>query len=533
MGKIFKRRWMMHDMARQRVFDKREFLNILELLRRMDYNGIGLYLEGAMEFKTIDGVIREGVITYDDAKWIVEECKKRDLFVFPMTNVVGHMEHFLAQERFRGLKYDDMSQMDFDHPEAEAFAMQIVHEFNDAFGTGLVHIGGDEAKLPHEKMPDYAKFLAKICDNLLAEGIQPAIWDDLIWMDKELCEPFSRDVFLFDWNYYGHRPESIKFFREKGFKDLVVGPCDNSWETFITYQRVSGHLLAHTDIPVRPDEIEAFLEDEAETDDPEKLGAIITNWENNVGRNLWCQWSAFARAGLFMTGKLKARERNDELIEKTLFGRVTPYTSIVYMLHEVIDKHGLDHNWSPRLKNCLFGAPSLHAALLEAMEGKPAFVDDMDEALKTIYERLNGWTPADDIENYCLVSMLSLHDMLRAGLELVKAFAQRDSLYSKAAELQFKNPELAGQYLSRFISGVRRAIEEVCNARESYAWNLELVNVDKCDIERMDIVIDLLCELADGIEKALDKFERVPLPILEKTVIGCIDRNPFAAKVFK
>ncbi len=519
-------------MARQRVFDKREFLNILELLKRMDYNGIGLYLEGAMEFKSIDGVIHEGVITYDDAKWIVDECNKRDLFVFPMTNVVGHMEHFFAQERYRHLKYDDMSQMDFYNPEAEAFVMNIVDEFAQAFGTGLVHIGGDETKLPKESMMDYAKFLSRICDNLLAKGIQPAIWDDMIWMDKELCEPFSRDVFLFDWNYYGHRPESITFFRELGFKDLIVGPCDNSWETFITYQRISGHLLAHTDIPVQPDEIEAFLEDEAQTDAPEKLGAIITNWENNSGRNLWCQWSAFARAGLFMTGKLKARERNDELIEKTLFGRVTPYTSIVYMLHDVIAKHNLDHNWSPRLKNCIFGVSSLRTALLEAMN-KPAFVDDMDETLKEIQRKLYGWTPLDDIENYCLVSMLSLHDMLRAGLELVKAFAARDELYSKAAELQFKNTELAGQYLGKFISGVRRAIEEVINARESYAWNLELVNVDKCDVARIDLVIDLLCEIADTIENAFDSFEKIPLPLLEKTVIGIIDRNPYAAKVFK
>ncbi len=530
MAKVFKRRWIMHDMARQRVFDKREFLNIIELLKRMDYNGIGLYLEGAMEFKSIYGIIREGVITYDDARWIVDECKKRDLFVFPMTNVVGHMEHFFAQERYRHLKMDHMTQLDFYNPEAESFVMNIVREYAEAFGTGMVHIGGDETHLTPETKMDYAKFLAKICDNLLADGIKPAIWDDMIWMDKPLCEPFSREVFLFDWNYYGHRPESIKFFRELGFKDLVVGPCDNSWETFITYQRLSGHLLAHTDIPVQPDEIEAFLEDEAETDDPEKLGAIITNWENNCGRNLWCQWSTFARAGLYMTGKLEARERNDELIEKTLFGRVTPYTSIVYMLHEVIVKHNLDHNWSPRLKNCLFTAPALRTALLEAIE-KPAFVDDMDNTLKEIQEKLGNWTPADDIENYCMASMLSLHDMLRAGLELVKAFAKRDELYSKAAALQFSYPELAGQYLSKFIGGIRSAIETAVAARESYAWNLELVNVDKCDIQRMDLMIDLLCEIADTIEKAFDNFERVPIPLLDKTIIGVIDRNPYAAKV--
>ena len=84
----------MCDYARQRVFVRDEFLLWLDALERLGYNGLGIYLEGAFAFKNIPGVIREGVITYDDAKWILAEGKKRGIFIFPMTNVVGHMEHF-------------------------------------------------------------------------------------------------------------------------------------------------------------------------------------------------------------------------------------------------------------------------------------------------------------------------------------------------------------------------------------------------------------------------------------------------------
>jgi len=91
------------------------------------------------------------------------------------------------------------------------------------------------------KVP-YAKFLAKICENLLGEGITPAIWDDMIWWDQYLCEYIDRRVAIFDWNYYGHRPESPKFFRDLGFETVVACPSDNSWEGFICNQHVSGYL---------------------------------------------------------------------------------------------------------------------------------------------------------------------------------------------------------------------------------------------------------------------------------------------------
>ena len=99
--KVFDRRWFMCDLARRRVFVRDEFILWLDALARLGYNGLGIYLEGAFDFDSIPGVIREGVLTPEDAKWIVEEGKKRGIFVFPMTNVVGHMEHFFGQERHR------------------------------------------------------------------------------------------------------------------------------------------------------------------------------------------------------------------------------------------------------------------------------------------------------------------------------------------------------------------------------------------------------------------------------------------------
>jgi hypothetical protein len=45
---IFKRRWFMWDVARQRRFDRKEFLMVATKLSELGYNGIGLYLEGLL-----------------------------------------------------------------------------------------------------------------------------------------------------------------------------------------------------------------------------------------------------------------------------------------------------------------------------------------------------------------------------------------------------------------------------------------------------------------------------------------------------
>ena len=155
---VFKRRWFMWDFARQRRFDRGEFDIVATKLRDLGFNGIGLYLEGAFELKSIGGgVLRDGIMTCEDAKWVKEKCKTLGLDVFPMTNVVGHMEHFLRQERFSHLCTDgSLYNMDFTLPEAKEFAMKIVNDYIEAFDTDYIHLGGDEVSLTPENRPLYA-----------------------------------------------------------------------------------------------------------------------------------------------------------------------------------------------------------------------------------------------------------------------------------------------------------------------------------------------------------------------------------------
>lgn len=509
---VFDHRYFMFDFARQRTFVREEFSLLLDGLARLGYNGVGIYLEGAFAFRSIPGVIREGVMTYDDARFAVEEGKKRGILVFPMTNVVGHMEHFFRQERFRDLsaEAENYMQMNFADERAEAFAMRIVHEYIEAFGTSYVHIGGDEVTLaPEEKVP-YAKFLAKICTNLLDEGITPAIWNDMIWWETELCEYFDRRVVIYDWNYYGHRPESPKFFKEMGFESVVVCPCDNSWDNFINHQQVSGYLKARRDIPVRQNEVEAFFEDAQEAGVYE---GMLTNWENDRGANLWAQWTAFARGGLYMNGRLGAREENDYLVEDALFGRVTPYSAATRVLQNELPYQV----WFGTARGALFSPPSIKKLYLHAVETKGKNESDFLGTADKVDALLDAWTPDGAFETNCYLAMRATAAMVRASGTLLCAL-DLHPLYFEAAKQQFDNPQKAREILEQIASAFRSAADEMRAYSSAHTAAIAPTGQTRLDLVRIDACVMTVDLIADLIEEANSELAMIPITRFERLV---------------
>ncbi len=513
-NKIFDRRWFMCDYARLRVFVRDEFILWLDALQRLGYNGLGIYLEGAFEFESIPGVLREGVITYDDAKWIMDECAKRDIFVFPMTNVVGHMEHFFKQERFSDLVMENtdppLFQLNFFKDEAESFVMNIVHEYTKAFPCGMIHIGADETRLTEENKVPYAKFISKICQNLLDEGIQPAIWDDMFWMDLPLCEYLDRRTFIFDWNYYGHRPESVEYFKNEGFKDIVVCPCDNSWEGFITYQHTSGYLKAHNDIPLLPDEIEAFFEDARSVG---VMGGLLTNWNNEHGRNMWAQWSTFARGALFMNGKLEAREQNDDLIEMALFGRITPYTKITKILQTEIPYT----RYCGIMRNSLFFRDYIKNIFGMAKDHNFEPPHDYRAIAAKIEALLDEWVVEGDFERNCAMAMYGVAGTLRASSAILDAMNMYKQ-YKTAAKLQFDSPDTASQIVERMSAKFRHAVTELETFAATYYKALDGTGHNKIDIDFISENADILEEIADLLDDANEVIDRIPLPRFDRII---------------
>ena len=510
---IFQRRWMMCDIARERVFDRDEFILLLDTLQRLGFNGLCVYMEGAFAFSSMPGVIREGVMTADDAKWLCTEAEKRGIEICPITNVVCHMEHFFDQERNRPLMSAESElQINFLDPRAEAFVLNFVDELCAAFGTRLFAIGGDEAALAPDTKLLYAKFLGKICTYLLDRGIQPAIFDDMIWMNPDLTDEIDRRTLLLDWNYYGHRPESVAFFTEKGFSDIVVCTCDDSWEGLINYQRSSGHLKAHPEIHVNPDDIEAFYADARSLGCG---GAMMCNWENTYGRNLWMNWVPLARTSLFLQGKMEEGERCDEKIEQLLFGRITPYTACTYRFQNEIQRgEEIPFQWFMDMRNALFEPAYLRRLLASAQKEIPDFPDTFTAPLEKIEADMLDWIPASPFEEKCRAALGANAAMVRAACALVRA-GSAYRYYRRAAEMQFTAETVSRQ----LVLTVKNAFLSAAGAVRAYADSLEAAisgtGHTKNDLDRLQKTASLLDMCAEEFAETAKTLVRIPMPRFE------------------
>ena len=525
---IFKRRWFMWDFARQHRFDREEFSLVAGKLKDLGYDGIGLYLEGAFEFK-LGGILREGIMTREDAVWVKEKCAELGLFVFPMTNVVGHMEHFLRQERFKYLKMDkkntgsvdniDSKDIDFNSPEAEEFALKLLYDLIEAFDTKYIHIGGDEVKLTDENKPIYAKFLSGICDKLIADGITVGIWNDMMWAHKELIEPFNREVEIFDWYYFGHRKGSAAFFAEKGFKNVITCPCENSWIGFIGHQ-CAAPWVRKDRIEVEPDEIEAFFGDAVSEADNNNLQGLVTHWESTQGRNLWGQWSALARAVLYMNGKFDQKPCDDTALELALFGRITPYTEITHIIQNEIqdvmvkEKYSLAQMELPR--QSLFLKFKFKELVAWATELDFKYAEKFNTALDKADALFSAWKPQTEFEEKCYISMKAILSMARAGISLLSTFADCKNFYTAAAIAQFDNPENAKAKLLEYA----KMISDSAEFMKVYMADLKaLVNATahtETDIEKLEIMIGCTVKLADYLVSYANSemFNKIPLPAI-------------------
>ena len=526
---VFKRRWFMWDLARQRRFDRDEFLLVTGKLADLGYNGLGLYLEGAFELKCLGGgILRPGVMTHEDAVWAKKICEEKGIFLFPMTNVVGHMEHFLRQERFKHLCAELMQgclDIKFDTPEAEDFALNIVHEYLEAFATDYIHIGGDEAHLNDKNRPIYAKFLSGLCDKLLAEGVKPAIWDDLLWMHKELVAPFSRDIEIFDWHYFSHRPQSIEFFRNEGFKKLVACPCENSWIGFIGHQMIASWGDPNKQAPVLPDEVEALFEDAVEKGDPDDLNGLLTHWEASMGRDIWGQWSAIARAGLFMQGKYEAKTRDDDALEMAVFRRITPYTKIMHIIQDEI--HSVfphPYNVSP-VRGALFLKRMYAESAALAFKTEKEYLPLVEDAIRRVDALLDTWTPENEFEKCCKADILSVSALMKAAFALNNAFASCGRLYTEAAKLQFADPVRAKALVLEYAKGYGEAAKL---NREYKAVLKDLIDITahtETDLFKLDATYDYTVKMEETLKNlaSAEVFAEIPLPTINYVLDFVLD----------
>jgi hypothetical protein len=240
---------------------------------------------------------------------------------------------------------------------------------------------------------------------------------------------------------------------------------------------------------------------------------MLTNWENDRGANLWAQWTAFARGGLYMSGRLAAREENDELIEKTLFGRVTPYSATTRVLQTELPYQG----WFGTARGALFSPTSIKKLYLHSVQTNGKNASDFAGVADKADALLDTWTPEGVFEVNCYLALRATASMVRASGALLSAF-DLHPLYYEAAKRQFEEPEKSREILEQIASAFRDAAGEMRAYSGVHATAIEPTGQTKFDLMRFDscaMTVDLIAEL---IEEAITELDRIPLPRFERLV---------------
>ncbi|MBP3627484.1 MAG: family 20 glycosylhydrolase [Clostridia bacterium] len=473
MNNRYNKKWFQFDLARFRSFNREETEELLKVLNRCGYNGIGLYIEGFFEFPEFGGAPREGCMTKEDAKWVCETAKKYDLLVMPMTNLVGHGESFFCQERFTYLGRDDF-QFDMKHKDFRAFAKSVIDQFIDCFNPEILHIGGDEVSLDEEDRKDYVKFLSDMCEYLKEKGIQTGIWGDMFLKHPEMAKNMNKDVYIFDWWYYGHRYESTEMLINCGFKNIVICPATQSWDGIVGTQQMCPwkELLPwKCEEDVAADEVEAFLTD------AQKHGvydAMLTDWENYRGHLIWNNMHSVARFGRYVNGE----SLEDKALNTAIFSRETPYMECMHILMDAQKQHYREYQKLPgKLVKHQHGTDGIFnpLALCKLLQCgdllSESLTEKFEEAEKKVKKLLEGWKVESKLEDRCKRHLYFAADYAKATAVTLRLANETKALYKETSYEQYKNPEKYSQMLHKvqedfksFAEGYDEWITSLSNA---------------------------------------------------------------------
>ena len=235
-----------------------------------------------------------------------------------------------------------------------------------------------------------------------------------------------------------------------------------------------------------------------------------------MGRDLWGQWSPIARAGLFMQGKWEYKTRNDEALEKAIFGRITPYTEIMHIIQD--ENHSIFRN--PALvsyvRMALFTKKNFNDAAVDSVKTARNFLPEVEEPIAKIDALLDNWTPENEFEACCKADLVSVSAMMKAAFALKSAFADCGKLYTEAAKLQFSDPEKAKSLVLEFAEGFAFAAKLNREYYDALKKLIDLTAHTETDLIKLDSTYKYTTDFAETVKKLTEEesFSKIPLPTI-------------------
>ncbi len=188
----------------------------LRELSALGYNAILWEPENAVQWETAPECSAPEAFSKEEFGEILSYSRMLGLEPIPLLQTFGHVEYVVSHPSHTHLS--ELPEVPYQYcpmnPAVVPFVHRWVEEYLEVFGDiRYFHIGADETWLlgKCERCAEYAskhsasalfvKHVNSVVESLLARGVTPAMWADMILTHNEALEQLSRSIMLFDWQY--------------------------------------------------------------------------------------------------------------------------------------------------------------------------------------------------------------------------------------------------------------------------------------------------------------------------------------------
>jgi hypothetical protein len=240
----FEVRGVMLDISRDKVPTTETLYALIDRLAALKVNQVQLYSEHTFAYRNHPEV--HGSASPFTAEEIVELdafCRARYVELVPNQNCLGHMNRWLAHERYRplaispdgftdpyGISRAPMT-IEPGNPESLALVRELLAELLPLFSSHRVHVGLDEAwELPHERIDDFLDWAATLRGLPELSGREMLMWGDMLTGRTDLLERLPDGVTVCEWGYDDWYPfdERCTALAEAK-RPFWVAPGTSSW----------------------------------------------------------------------------------------------------------------------------------------------------------------------------------------------------------------------------------------------------------------------------------------------------------------
>ena len=251
------------DCSRGRIPTLDSLKKTADLLCQYKINQWQLYVEHTYMFRNLSEAWREDTpLTAQDIMELDAYCRARHIELVPSLSSFGHMYQILStktceqfcemehpkEQPFTYTYWGDHHTLNVSNPGTMDFIKSLISEYRALFTSNKFNICCDETfdlgkgrskKLAEEK-GEHALYMAhvvELCRWLLAQGVTPMFWGDIMWRHPEAYAEIPEGVICLNWGYLPNQRENeIRDLAQMGATQYAC-PGVGTWNQLVPLLR--------------------------------------------------------------------------------------------------------------------------------------------------------------------------------------------------------------------------------------------------------------------------------------------------------